>query len=127
MVIGISLAATAMTYSASNGVPGGPVITNAWIAALITLIATIVFSVYLKGVWGQISILLGIVVGFIISIPLGLPDFSKIWDGNIFAVPHFTLPAVSWDAVLAIAPIAIATIWRIKKARRGRISQANWA
>ena len=110
MVIGISLAGTAMSYSATNGVPGGPVIDNAWIAALVTLMATIVFSVYLKGVWGQISILLGIIVGFIVSIPLGLPDFSKIWDGNLLAAPHFTLPTVNWDAVIAIAPIAIATI-----------------
>lgn len=110
MVIGISLAATALTYSGTNGVPGGPVLTNAWIAAIVTLLVTIFFSVYLKGVWGQVSILLGIVVGFIVSIPLGLPDFSKIWDGTIIAAPHFTFPTVSLDAVLAIAPIAIATI-----------------
>ena len=108
MVIGISLAGTAITYAAgySNGVAD----TKSWIAALITLIATIVFSVYLKGVWGQISILLGILVGYIASIALGMVDFSTVFAGDIVTVPHFTLPKFSWTAILAIMPIAIATI-----------------
>jgi uracil permease len=82
----------------------------AWIAALITLLATILFSVYLRGVWGQLPILLGILVGYIASIFLGLVDFTKVWDGSLIAVPHFTLPTIDWTAVLAIMPIAIATI-----------------
>ena len=34
----------------------------------------------------------------------------KLGDGSIFALPAFTPPKVSWAAVLAIMPIAIATI-----------------
>ena len=34
----------------------------------------------------------------------------KLGDGGIFALPAFTLPKVSWAAVAAIMPIAIATI-----------------
>lgn len=108
MVIGISLAGTAITYA--SGYNTGAVIDEFWIAALVTLLATIIFSVYLKGVLGQLPILLGILVGYIVSIPLGLVDFGKIWDGTVVSVPHFTLPTVSWQAVLAIMPIAIATI-----------------
>lgn len=108
MVIGLSLATTAITYAAGFDATTGLANNNAWIAALVTLLSTIVFSVYLKGIWGQLPILLGIVVGYLVSIPLGLIHFN--WDANILTVPHFTLPAFSLPALIAIMPIAIATI-----------------
>jgi uracil permease len=110
MVIGISLAATAITNASGLDAASGKTSDVAWIAALVTLLATILFSVYLKGVLGQISILLGILVGYIVSIPLGLVDFSNILGGEIVTAPHFTFPKFSWTAMLAIMPIAIATI-----------------
>lgn len=123
MVIGISLAGTAITNAiglstttAAVGANGTITLAlsaasnNMWIVALITLLSTILFSVYMKGVMGQLPILLGIIVGYLVSIPFGLVDFSTIWTGSVVAVPHFTLPTISWPAVLAIMPIAIATI-----------------
>jgi len=110
MVIGISLAGTAITSAAGYDSAAGTVNDKAWIAAIITLLATIIFSVYLRGVFGQLPILFGIIVGYLVSIPLGLVNFSTIWQGSIISVPHFTLPSVSWKAVFAIMPIAIATI-----------------
>lgn len=108
MVIGISLAGIAITSAA--GYSGGAANDKAWIAALATLFATIGFSVYLKGVWGQLPILFGILVGYVVSIPLGLIDFGAIWTGTVIEMPHFTLPIANWAAVAAIMPIAIATI-----------------
>jgi uracil permease len=109
IVIGISLAATAVTNAGSNG--GGAVTNINWIAALITLFATILFSVYLKGVWAQLPILLGILVGYAVSFSLGMVDLSQVLAGNIIQAPHFTLPDfTAWNAVFAIMPIAIATI-----------------
>jgi len=110
IVIGISLAATAITNAASNGVPGGAALNVNWIAALVTLVATIIFSVYLKGVWSQLPILLGILVGYAVSFALGMVDLSAVLSGAVLQAPHFTLPTVSWPAVIAIMPIAIATI-----------------
>ena len=82
----------------------------AWLIALITLISTILFSVYLKGTLGQLPILFGILVGYAVSLAFGIIDFSTIFTGDIIAVPHFTFPTANWGAVLAIMPIAIATI-----------------
>ena len=110
MVIGISLAGVAITSAANFDATTGLANDKAWIAALVTLLATIIFSVYLKGVWGQLPILFGIIVGYLVAIPLGLVDFAKIWTGQIVSVPHFTLPMPSLAAVIAIMPIAIATI-----------------
>lgn len=110
IVIGLSLAGTAMVNAAGFDAATGLASNSAWTVALITLITTILFSVYLKGVWSQLPILLGILVGYLISIPLGLVDFTKVMSGALIQAPHFTLPTVSWPAVIAIMPIAIATI-----------------
>ena len=109
MVIGISLAGTAVAGAAGNGAEGAAQNT-AWIIALITLVSTMVFSVYLKGTWGQLPILFGIIVGYVTALSMGVIDFSQVLAGPVVAVPHFTLPHMSWGAVLAIMPIAIATI-----------------
>ncbi len=110
LVIGISLAGTAMSQAAGFDAATGAASNSSWIVALVTLLATILFSVYLRGLWSQLPILLGILVGYVVSIPLGLIDFAAITQVNLLQVPHFTLPQVSWPAVLAIMPIAIATI-----------------
>ncbi|NJP41034.1 xanthine permease [Oscillospiraceae bacterium HV4-5-C5C] len=110
LVIGISLAGTAMTSAGGFDAATGTTSGKAWIAALVTLLATVIFSVYLKGFWAQLPILLGILVGYLVSIPLGLVDFGTIFAGPAFDVPHFTLPQPNARAVLAIMPIAIATI-----------------
>ncbi len=109
IVIGISLAATAVTNAASNG--GGEILGINWIAALVTLFATILFSVYLKGVWSQLPILLGILVGYAVSFGLGMVNLSAVLSGSLIVPPHFTFPDfTAWPAVFAIMPIAIATI-----------------
>jgi len=109
-VIGISLAGVAITGAAGYDASAGTASNNDWIAAIVTLTATVLFSVYMKGLLGQFSILFGIIVGYIVSVPLGLIDFASIWTGNVFALPHFTLPVPNWQGVIAIMPIAIATI-----------------
>lgn len=99
IVIGIALAGTAMSGAASN-----------WTAALVTLLATILFSVYLRGTLGQLPILFGVLVGYAVSWGLGIIDFSKVTSASILTTPHFTFPVWSWSAIFAIMPIAIATI-----------------
>jgi uracil permease len=109
IVIGISLAGIAISGAAGNGAEGVAQNT-AWIIALVTLVSTMLFSVYLKGTLGQLPILFGIIVGYVTALMMGVIDFSSVFAGQIVAVPHFTLPRMSWAAVLAIMPIAIATI-----------------
>ena len=110
MVIGLSLAGVAFTSAV-----GYDAVTNtsnnlAWLVSMVTLVSTVLFSVYLKkGVLGQIPILLGIAVGYVFSLIVGI-QIPEIIGDQLFALPHFTLPIVSWEAVLAVMPIAIATI-----------------
>jgi len=99
IIIGISLAGTALTEASAN-----------WTVSLVTLCATILFSVVLKGVLGQLPILFGVLVGYAASLIAGIVDFSPIAGAAFIEAPHFTFPTVSWGAVAAIMPIAIATI-----------------
>ncbi|MDI7246986.1 MAG: solute carrier family 23 protein [Bacillota bacterium] len=99
IVIGIALAGAAMGSASSN-----------WTAGLITLLATILFSVYLRGTLGQLPVLLGVAVGYLASVPMGLVDFARIGAAAALTAPHFTFPSWSPMALLAIMPIAIATI-----------------
>lgn len=105
IVIGIALAGAALGMASAN-----------WTVALITLVVTIAFSVYLqgKGLIGMLPILLGAFVGWLISIPFGLIDWSIIAQRAWFQIPAFTFPAFgnpnAWAAVTGIALIAIATI-----------------
>ena len=110
LIIGLSLAGTAITQAAGFDAETGTADSRAWIAALVTLAATVLFSVYLKGVLGQLPILLGILVGYVVSIALGLVDFSTVMKDGIITTPHFTFPKPNLAAALAVVPIAIATI-----------------
>ncbi len=129
IVIGLSLADAAMgnVITLPNGITAqnSALAQNlAWVICIVTLLATILFSVYLRGTWGQIPILLGLLTGYILALILGaiygIPfcDFNKLAATESFfsipaigfALPHFTLPKPNLAAVAAIMPIAIATI-----------------
>jgi len=123
MVIGLTLAATALGDAASfTGASvtkaQTPLATNlVWVVSLITLISTILFSAYLKGILGQLPLLFGPALGcltaFVIHQVTGINLFRALPEAannGFFALPIFTLPKPSLFAVAAIMPIAIATI-----------------
>ena len=126
MIIGLTLAGNAL----SDAIPNAAEVTSEsvmWIiVALVTLVSTILYSKYLKGFLGQLPLLLGVLTGCAVagiayaadwanlfrSVPAAALEASiwRLGDGSIFAVPAFSFPKVSWSAVAAIMPIAIATI-----------------
>jgi len=121
MIIGLSLAANAMSNASSIpvGVAESQLILAsdmAWVIAIITLISTIVYSVYLKGTLSQFPILFGLMTGYIAALIIGnvtgIPfvNFNTIVSTSILNMPVFTFPKPSLAAVAAIMPIAIATI-----------------
>jgi uracil permease len=101
IVIGIALSYAALNMAAAQ-----------WTVALITLLITILFSVYLRGrgFLGMVPILLGAIGGYLVALAMGLVDFKPVMEASWFRIPNFTLPVFYGAALLAIAPIAIATI-----------------
>ncbi len=130
MIIGLTLAGTALSdiYAAPQSFTGGMGLVL--IVSLSTLLSTILFSRYLKGFLGQLPLLLGAGVGCLAAALIfwigGSSGYSlfdnmpvetlvkastwKLGDGSFFALPSFSLPKFSLEAVIAIMPIAIATI-----------------
>jgi len=129
MIIGLTLAGNALgdaapSMAAIQAGTGWAV----WVVSLATLLSTVLFSKYLKGIWGQLPLLLGAAVGCVtaaIILAAGGQDYNlfrtidkelllsaspAFTPDGILAVPAFTIPKASWAAVAAIMPIAIATI-----------------
>jgi len=130
MIIGLTLAGTALSDAAPKAVVDGaaPTVMNSnwvWVVSLATLLSTILFSRYLKGFLGQLPLLLGAAVGCAVAgliYAIGGADYNlfreipkealegALWKAGPIAVPAFTFPKPSLAAVLAIMPIALATI-----------------
>jgi uracil permease len=89
-----------------------------FLVAFVTLLVTILFSVYLqnRGFLGMIPVLLGAIVGYIFSaiVAPNPAQFAPLVNAPLFAVPHFTLPSFSGamvgTAIFSIAVMAIATV-----------------
>lgn len=115
-VIGFALgkAALDMSSGVAGGIAGGSL--QWWAVALVTLVATIAFSVYLqgRGFIGMLPILLGAIVGYVFAAIMGMVDISPITGADWIAVPYFTFPNFSHPlaatAIVSIAVMAIATI-----------------
>lgn len=121
IIIGLSLASNAMGNASSYpaGIPEQQTAlasNMAWLIALITLVSTILYSVYLKGKLSQLPILFGLFTGYLAAVIIGavtgIPfvNLNTIESAGVFNLPIFTLPKPSLAAVAAIMPIAIATI-----------------
>ncbi|MSD83131.1 uracil permease [Lactobacillus curvatus] len=114
MVIGLSLAGTAAKQATINA--HGNYDLKFFAVALLTLLITIGFNMYLKGFMSLVPILLGIIAGYIIAVLFGIVDFQPVIAAPWFKVPDFQVPFVTyhpslyWGAILSMAPIAFVTM-----------------
>ena len=60
-----------------------------WILGSITLLCCILFNLFAKSYWKQLSVLFGLVVGYIVAIPMGMVDFSSLSSTAIISFPQF--------------------------------------
>ena len=85
-------------------------------AALVTLAAAIIFTVFFKNILSAMPILLGIVVGYIYSTIIGIVDFTAVKQASFFAMPEFLIPGVDYEfkitsaIILGMVPVVIVTI-----------------
>lgn len=114
MVIGLSLAGTAAKDATINA--AGHYDLKFFVVALLTLLVTIAFNMFMKGFLGLIPILLGIVVGYVIAVLFGIVDFTPVLHAHWLSLPAFQIPFVDykpklyWGAILSMAPIAFVTM-----------------
>ena len=82
------------------------------LTATITLTVILLATVLLRGFWGRISILIGVVVGYLVAVPQNqLPDLSTNLAGaSWIGLPDFTAPKFSWSAIALIVPVVVVLI-----------------
>ncbi len=111
VVIGVGLSATAIKSVMFNGGDvTQPFDALGCAIGLVTFLVAVATSSYFKGFMKMIPVLVGIIVGYIISIPFGLVDFSGIEQAAWIGLPNFTFPTFSMNGILVIAPIALVVI-----------------
>lgn len=99
MLIGLSLAGTGVDMAKTN-----------WALAIISLLTTVVITLFGKGLLKLIPIFTGIVTGYVVSVILGQIDFQPVLDAKWFALPAFVRPELCWEAVIFMIPVAIAPV-----------------
>jgi len=111
MVIGIILAPVAVNLAMGKTGDGAAVLVpypTALAVAFASLVAVVLFSILGRGMLRLLSILCGLAVGYGIALVLGLVNFGPVIDAPWMRMPAFVAPQWSWQAIVFIAPVAIA-------------------
>lgn len=114
VVIGLALSGTAVGMAMNN--PDGKYSLLHFSIALVTLAATIICSIYMRGMLSLIPILAGIVVGYLYALAVGVVDFTQVQQAHWFEMPDFIIPFVDYkvhvtlDIILLMVPVAIVTL-----------------
>ena len=77
---------------------------NNWIVGTVTLLTCLLTQVFAKGFLRALSVLMGLIVGYILSLCMGMIDYSSLSEVGIISLPHlmpFT-PEFHLGPILAI-------------------------
>lgn len=105
--IGFSLLSVgAASFGGGSGSSNFGSATN-WILGTITLLCCILFNIFAKSYWKQLSVLFGLIVGYIVAACMGVVDFSGFKDASIIALPSLMpfKPEFNADAILSVVLI----------------------
>ncbi|MCR5655436.1 MAG: uracil-xanthine permease family protein [Lachnospiraceae bacterium] len=108
--IGLSLAPSAIGNASTN-----------WLLAFIALAVVIVFNIWGQGIFRILPILMGVVISYVVAIILhacgvtnpdgsAILNFAGVSSASIIGFPPFQLAKFDINAILVMAPIALATM-----------------
>ncbi len=78
-----------------------------WILGVITLVACLLFTIFVKGFLRQLAVLFGLVVGYVIAACAGMVDFSGLLSGSVISLPQFMhyTPEFNLNAIISVTLI----------------------
>ena len=93
----------ANSFAGGQGAADFGSVTN-WIIGSVTLLACLVTQVFARGFLRSLSVLVGLAVGYVLSVCMGVVDFSALNQVDVVALPSFMpfTPEFHLDAILAI-------------------------
>ena len=74
-----------------------------WILGTVTLICCLLFHIFAKSYFKQLSVLFGLIVGYILAIFMGVVDFSALQGVSVVALPSFLPFKPEFDLNASIA------------------------
>lgn len=101
--IGLSLYPTAINYMAGGTGSEDYGSWQNWLIAFFTLAVVTGLNHFGKGIWKLASILIGIIAGYIVSIPFGMVNFAKVGEAGIFQIPEFMHFGVEFEISSCVA------------------------
>ena len=78
--------------------------------ALVTIVAILLVTVLFRGMIGRLSILIGVIVGYIAALIQGEVKFKPVADADWFGLPHFQTPEVDWSILGLFLPVVLVLI-----------------
>ncbi|MFI5860080.1 nucleobase:cation symporter-2 family protein [Streptomyces sp. NPDC051546] len=110
-LIGISLLPVAFNWAQGGNRKAEDYgsLTNIGLAAA-SLLITVALRRFLRGFLKQLSILLGLIAGTLLSLPLGLADFSGVGDADLIGFPtpfHFGAPQFAAAAIISMCIVML--------------------
>ena len=85
-------------------------ITEVPLTTFATVLAIVVSTVFFRGMLGRLSILMGIIVGYLVAWAQGQVDFSKIGDAPWFGLPDFAAPTFHLETLTLFLPVVFVLI-----------------
>ncbi|WP_422934894.1 uracil-xanthine permease family protein [Sinomonas sp. P47F7] len=80
------------------------------VTALVTLVAIILVSVLFRGILGRLSILVGVVAGYLVAVARGEVDFSKVDTAAWIGLPHFQTPTFHVGVLGLFVPVVLVLV-----------------
>ncbi|MBS8269307.1 purine permease [Halomonas litopenaei] len=112
LVIGLSLYDIAIRYMAGSGnvnAEGFGDLVN-WGLGVLTLVTVLVASQFGRGVVKLSAIIIGMLVGYLVAIPLGMIDFSPVNNAPWLAVPELMPFEMEFNSAAIISMVVICVI-----------------
>jgi len=109
-LIGLELAGVATGMAGIMPDKAGVYDMNAIIVSMVTLLVVAFGSIVFKGFMAVIPVLIGIIVGYGVSIAMGMVNFDIISAAPVLAMPTIYTPKFDWDKILIIIPASLVVI-----------------
>ncbi|WP_114417863.1 uracil-xanthine permease family protein [Marinospirillum perlucidum] len=111
MVIGLALAPVAVNMALGKSGDGSVELFAAGPALAVSmtaLLATLILAVFGRGFYRLVSILGGVLVGYLLALMLGMVSFDPLQEASWVGLPAFVFPEFHWQAILFMLPVALA-------------------
>ncbi|MGE5352600.1 MAG: uracil permease [Acidobacteriota bacterium] len=109
-IIGLELAPVAANMAGLISKNNQPLDPKAVTVSVSTLGVVILGSILFRGFLKIIPILVGVVFGYVLSLLMGVVNFSAISQAQWFALPTFYTPEFSLSAIIVIIPASLVVI-----------------